>query len=313
MMDATRMCWAVLALALATAPFAGSALAQLSAQSPAGQPAAGQGTKARQAPGPSLAASSGLAPHRAVYEITLDQSRSAASVTDMSGRMVYELTGSVCEGFTQSMRFVSRMTGQDGTTGITDMRSSSWEDGLAKSFRFNSSQFKDQKLTESTHGDAARPDVSGETKVELTRPEKKEMRLKPDVFFPIQHSIALLSAARRGEAVFQADLYDGSEKGLKVYATTAYIGSKREPGHNKQLSAVANAGPLDSLSSWPVSISYFESGAEKKDAVPAYELAFLYFDNGVSRRLFIDYGDFAIRGTLKEITFLEPSKCTPKN
>lgn len=48
-----------------------------------------------------------LAPHRAVYEISLDQSRNAGSVTDMSGRMVYELTGSACEGWSQSMRFVS--------------------------------------------------------------------------------------------------------------------------------------------------------------------------------------------------------------
>ena len=46
--------------------------------------------------------------------------------------------------------------------------------------------------------------------------------------------------------------------------------------------------------------------------MPAYELAFLYFENGVSRRLYIDYGEFAIRGSLKEITFLEPGKCEGK-
>ena len=260
-----------------------------------------------QAVGP--AAKAALAPHRAIYEITLDQSRGGSGVTDMSGRMVYELTGSACEGYTQTMRFVTRMTNQEGATSITDMRSSSWEDALAKSFRFNSSQYKDTKLSESTQGDASRAAASGEGKVELSKPAKKELPLKGNVFFPIQHSIALLGAARKGDSIFQADIYDGSEKGEKVYATTAYIGKVRSPGENKHLPAIANAKALDGLKSWPVSISYFEEGADRKDAAPSYELAFLYFDNGVSRRLFIDYGDFAIRGTLKDLTFLEPAKC----
>ena len=36
---------------------------------------------------------------------------------------------------------------------------------------------------------------------------------------------------------------------------------------------------------------------------------FLFFENGVSRQLFIDYGEFAIQGEIKEITFLEPRAC----
>jgi hypothetical protein len=250
-----------------------------------------------------------LAPHRAVYDITLDRSRGGSGVSDMSGRMVYELTGSECEGYTQSMRFITRMTNQEGVVSLTDMRSSSTEDANAKSFRFSSSQYKDSKLSESTTGDAARAGPSGEIKVELTKPAKKAMELKPNVFFPIQHSIALLDVAAKGETVFQADLYDGSEKGEKVYATTAYIGRSRPAGFNKDLAQAKNGERLNELKSWPVSISYFEPGSQKTDAVPSYELAFLYFENGVSRRLYIDYGEFAIRGSLKEITFLEPGKC----
>lgn len=253
-----------------------------------------------------------LAAHRAVYEITLDQARGGAGVTDMTGRMVYELTGSVCDGFTQNMRFVTRMSTQDGGVTVSDMRSSSWEDGLARLFRFTSSQYKDSKLSESTQGDVDRGDGAGNVKVDLTKPAKKEVTLKRGVYFPIQHSIALLAAARSGETVFQADLYDGSEKGEKYYATTAYIGRAQPKGYNKSLPPVPSAARLDDLLSWPVSISYFDPAKEKQDGLPSYELAFLYFENGVSRRLFIDYGDFAIRGALKELTFLEPSKCDPK-
>ena len=250
-----------------------------------------------------------LAPHRAVYDIKLDQARGGSGVSDMSGRMVYELTGTECDGYTQNMRFVTRMTNQEGTTSLTYMRSSSWEDALAQSFRFNSTQYRDAKLSETTQGDAARGAAPADGKIELTKPDKKEMKLKKDVYFPIQHSIALIASARKGVPMFQADLYDGSEKGEKIYATTSYIGKPNAVGYNAKLPVLPNAEKLNGQRSWPISISYFEEGAEKKDAVPSYELAFLYFENGVSRRLFIDYGDFAIRGTLKELTFLDPGKC----
>jgi hypothetical protein len=285
-------------------------LANAWAQAPPAPPSAGQLGPSKAAVQQSATAE--LAPHRAIYEIKLDQTRSAATVTEMTGRMVYELTGSACDGYSQSMRFVSRMTAQDGSTGISDMRSSSSEDGPFRSFRFSSSQYRDSKLTESTNGEATRADTGAETKVELTRPRKKDMRLKGDVFFPIQHSVALLAAAKRGETIFQADLYDGSEKGEKVYSTTTYIGQMRPAGYNKSLPGAAGAERLDTLKSWPVSISYFEAGSEKKDVAPNYELAFVYFENGISRRLFIDYGDFSIRGTLTELTLLEPAKCDVK-
>ena len=74
-----------------------------------------------------------------------------------------------------------------------------------------------------------------------------------------------------------------------------------------------NAEQLDQLAAWPVSIGYFEPGSDKKDAVPVYELSFLFFENGVSRKLFIDYGEFAIQGELKEIVFHPPSKCEQKS
>jgi hypothetical protein len=258
------------------------------------------------------AAKNQLAPHRAVYEITLDQSRGGSGVTDLSGRMVYELTGSPCDGYTQTMRFVTRMSNQEGTVSINDMRSSSFEDAAAKNFRFSSSQYKDSKLSEATNGDAARSGPLGEVKVELKAPEKKQVQLKPNVFFPVQHSIALIEAAQKGASIFQADLYDGSEKGEKVYGTTSYIGKAHAVGYNKTLPPAKNAERLNGLRAWPVSISYFEPGAASQDAAQAYELAFLYFENGVSRRLYIDYGEFAIRGNLKEITFLEAAKCSGK-
>ncbi len=167
-------------------------------------------------------------------------------------------------------------------------------------------------MTETTVGDASRTESSGRLKVALTQPSRKQIDLTQQAMFPVQHSRELVVRARRGERLFTADLYDGSEKGDKVYTTISFIGKARAPGDLSGLEDVASAKPLDGLVAWPMSISYYEPATQRQDAVPTYELAFLYYSNGVSRRLKIDYGSFAVRGVLKEISFLDPGKCDVK-
>ena len=149
-------------------------------------------------------------------------------------------------------------------------------------------------------------------KIELAKPQKKKTAIAGTALFPIQHSRELLAAAQREESVFEADLYDGSEKGEKVYATTAVIGRIKPDDYNSALPAVENSQKLAGLKSWPVSLSYFEPGKGLADAVPTYELAFLLFENGIVRKLTLDYGDFALKGDLKALTVHETPKCEPK-
>lgn len=253
-----------------------------------------------------------LAPHRAVYELTLSASRSGTSVSSVAGRMVYELSGSPCEGYTQKMRFVTRMMQQSGGSTVSDLRSTTWEDAAGKSFRFDSTQLRDDKSSETTTGEAVRLGASEGVKVELTKPAKRTLSVPAGAHFPVQHTIALLQAARAGKASFRADLYDGSEKGEKVYDTVSAVGRAQAAGGNRKLPQVAGTDRLNAMQAWPVSIAYFEPRSEGRDALPVYEIAFLMFDNGVSRRLQIDYGDFALQGDLTEIAFHEPSKCEKK-
>jgi hypothetical protein len=253
-----------------------------------------------------------LAPHRAVYDLTLSAARSSTGMVAVAGRLVYDLTGSPCEGYTQNTRLVTRMTQQSGGTVVSDMRSTTWEDAVGKSFRFESSQYSDDKLSEATAGEAARQAGTGEVKVDLTKPDKRSIFLPAGVYFPVQHSIALIHAARAGKASFRADLYDGSERGEKVFDTVAAVGGLLAPGANRKLPVIANADKLDAVRAWPVSIAFFEARTERADAMPSYEIAFWMFENGVSRKLSIDYGNFALQGNLKDLVFHEPSKCERK-
>lgn len=250
-----------------------------------------------------------FAPHRAVYEITFDHATPGSGVADMNGRMVYEMTGSLCEGYEQTMRFVTRMTNQEGVAQLNDLRTSSFEDLASHRLRFSSSQYENDKLSEASQGSAGPGNGASFTQVELTIPAKKTVKLPSDIYFPIQHSIALMEAARAGKTMLVANLFDGSDKGEKFYETSAFIGQRAKPGGVTSPAAPDQAGKLDGLASWPIAISYFEPGPGRTDAIPTYELAFRFYENGVSTKLFIDYGDFAIRGRLKELTFLPKSDC----
>jgi hypothetical protein len=250
-------------------------------------------------------------PHRAVYDITFDHATPGSGVADMSGRMVYEMTGSRCGGYAQNMRFVTRMTNQEGIAQINDLRTSSFEDLALHRLRFSSSQYENQKLSEASQGSAGPGNGAAFTEVKLTKPAKKTVKLPSDIYFPIQHSLALVEAAQAGKSMFTANLYDGSDKGEKFYETNAIIGQRAEAGSVQVPAAVPNGDKLNALASWPIAIGYFEPGPARADAVPTYELSFRFYENGVSTKLYIDYGDFAIRGDLKELTFLEETKCPP--
>jgi hypothetical protein len=249
-----------------------------------------------------------LVAHRAVYEMSLDDARQASGITGIDGRMVFEFSGSECDGYTLNMRMVTQMTDSQGQTNLTDLRSSTWEQGNGQKFRFQSAQYLNDKLGEVTMGRAVRePPDAAAVKVSLSQPAHAELNLSGQVLFPTQHSIALIDAAQAGQNLLQAQIYDGSEKGRKVYETTAFIGKQVAAGADPELEAVAKDKGLSELVSWPVSIGYFE--VKGGDLTPSYQIDFRLYANGVSRELLIDYGDFSIHGTLRSLEYLKSEAC----
>jgi len=229
--------------------------------------------------------------------MTLDGTQVSSGIASVQGRMVFDFDGSGCDGYTMNMRLVTRVQAQSGRSSISDLRSSTWEQGAGKLYRFNSSHYLGDTLEESTRGNAERFGRDGGLKVSVSTPKAKELKLAGPVLFPTQHSLKILAAAQAGKTVLRARVYDGSSKGSKVFATTTFIGKRVEPGAKPPRKRVANDGVLEKLVSWPVSISYFDTGADAKET-PVYQLDFRLYSNGVGREILIDYGDFSIKGVL---------------
>lgn len=255
------------------------------------------------------AAATGLIPHRAVYDMKLQDADESSGIAGLSGLMVYEFSGSACEGYSVSFRFVTEFQDMAGGFQVTDLRASSFEDPEALTFQFLSKTYVDQKLIENTRGTARSSE--DEKTVELQEPDERTLSITKGAMFPTEHLNLVIEAAREGKKFLAADVYDGSENGDKVYSTTAVIGAVRSEAIPESDEPAAPPSPIKEAEVWPVSIAYFDgSNASDGEQTPVYQLGFLLYDNGISRQLTMDYGDFVIQGRLRQLEIHEESSCT---
>ncbi len=248
-----------------------------------------------------------MTPHRAVYDITLGDAKSSAGISDVKGRLVFEFTGSTCEGYSQTLRFVMSITDREGATTLSDLRSTTWEDAKSKSFRFDIENLENQETKEAATGTATR-DAAGGIEVKLSKPAAAKASFPGPVLFPLQHTATLLAAAKRGEQRVDVGVFDGSELGQKIFTTGTAIG-KAAVGDESELAGVANTERLQQQPSWPMTVAYFPADTGGGESTPEHEMSFRLYPNGVIRSVKIDYGTLRLDGRLSQIEFLDQKAC----
>jgi hypothetical protein len=60
---------------------------------------------------------------------------------------------------------------------------------------------------------------------------------------------------------------------------------------------------------WPVRISYFDRATEGGERTPVYSIGFEMYENGISRSLSLDYGDFVVAGEMSQLELKEAKAC----
>jgi len=248
-----------------------------------------------------------LASHRAVYDLKLAQSRGKRPMSAVSGRILYDFSGSPCEGYALQFRQVSQLDSGEGKVTLSDLRATTWEEGAAKRLRFHSENFLDQRLRDAVDGQADR--LSSGIGIKLTKPSSKSLEHTVEVVFPTEHVRRVIAAAREGKTVYEAVVYDGSDSGDKLYDTMALIGKAIAPQERAASDATASQQALSSLTRWPITISYFDRGKAGGEQTPVYAITFELYENGVSRALLLDYGDFVLSGEMTQLEMKESKPC----
>ena len=191
---------------------------------------------------PPAEASAALAPHRAVYDLTLAKSGGKRPIEAVHGRILYDFSGNACEGYALQFRQVSEIDSGEGKKALSDLRAATWEEGDAKSFRFNSENKVNERVVDTVDGNAGR-DSSG-VSVKISKPQAKSFDLDAKIVFPTEHVRRVIEAAEAGKTLLELSVFDGSESGEKVFSTLAVIGTAIAPGDKLPDDAAAGGGGL---------------------------------------------------------------------
>ena len=248
-----------------------------------------------------------LASHRAVYELTLANTHGNSQTVSARGRILYDFGGNTCEGYKLEFRQVSELDNGEGKVTLSDLRSNTWEDADAKNYHFKSENYMNSRLTDQVDGEAVR--AGGDIEVSLTKPRPSKISLDPAIVFPTEHVRRIIDAARAGKTILEFPVYDGSERGDKIYNTLTVIGRAIPASEHVPTDAAASQHALAGMVRWPVTVSYFEHDPGAGEQTPVYAISFELYENGISRALLLDYNDFAISGELTSLDIRETKPC----
>ena len=242
-----------------------------------------------------------MASHHATYKLSLLKSKGSNAPASAAGIIDYVFSGSACDGYTTTFRQMTELQPAEGDARLNDLRSTTFEDAAGTQYTFKTVSKNDSDTVNDIDGRAKKL-ADGRTTVEI-KPATEMSALGADVLFPTEHLRKVIATAEDGGRLLEASVYDGSDTGKKVYHTLSVIGpaidtpSSDPAGHDQALAGMRR---------WPVSISYFDAGKEEQ---PDYVLSFDLYENGISRALKLDYGDFVLSGELTSLSVNAPTPC----
>jgi hypothetical protein len=247
---------------------------------------------------PVLAGAADLAPHRAVYSMTLGGAASGSGIAGARGAMLVEW-GDSCDGWTIEQRYRLKLNHAEGPDSEIGISFVTWEakDGLT--YRFYVRKLRDGEVSETLKGTASLAGPGKAGKAEFSQPEPTAIDLPAGTLFPTAHTLTLIDAAGKGRKFLAVPVFDGGELEGALHVSAA-IGKKLDP--DKKSADALLKGP-----SWIFRMAFYKP--ENAAPEPDYEVGMRMFANGVSSTLVLDYGNFKVNGTLDKIEALPKPPC----
>jgi hypothetical protein len=246
------------------------------------------------------AAEAEIATHRALYTMTLAGSKPDSGVTGAKGTMAYQW-GESCDGWTVEQRYRLKLIYSESQD--VDIVSSfvTWESKDGLRYRFNQKETRNGTLDDEIRGGATLEGPGKGGAADFEKPKAQTIPLPAGALFPSAHTLLLLQQAKAGENFVSRHVFDGAAVEGAVLVT-AVIGPKLDPDPE-----FAKKSPLLNRPGWRVRLAFFP--ADEKADKPDYELGMVLLDNGISRDMTIDYGDYTIHAKLDDIEALGKPGC----
>ena len=200
------------------------------------------------------AAQTNLAPHRALYTMTLKATSRASDIAELGGRMLIEIADA-CDGWTLEQRIALTIVNTEGDEIRSYTSFTSWESKDGQRFRFEQQTKQGDVTVDELSGAAELQGTEGGTAT-LTKPRKTEIALPPGTVFPNQHTEMLIARAEAGEMFFSRVVFDGTSMD-NPNLVSAFIGAPT--------TAPSLAGEDQAPEGWPVRLAFFHIDAQSPE------------------------------------------------
>jgi hypothetical protein len=257
-----------------------------------------------------------IASHRALYTMSLAGAKTDSGVTGAHGEMGYQW-GETCDGWTVEQRYTLTINYAESQDVKIVSNFVTWESKDGTRYRFNQKETRNGTVDQEIRGQAQLDGPGKGGTISFEKPQTQTMKLPPGALFPSAHTILLIERAQAGDNFVSRQVFDGATVEGAVLVS-AVIGPKIEPpakaDADKTSAGGKSADPDPSLNDpvlqrpgWHIRLAFFpaDQNAEKPD----YELGMTLLDNGISRDMVIDYGDYKINAKLNKIEALGHPRC----
>ena len=254
--------------------------------------------------GPLGAVADKIAPHRAAYELKLEEVVSGSQIVHAEGFMSFDWLRR-CDGWTSDQRLFLVITYPENRTIKFKAVSVTWESDDGLRFRFNISRDGVGDEEERIVGEATLKRIGGPGEVKYESPKGKKEKLPAGTVFPTRHTLLLLQKALSGERFDKQKVFDGGElKGVSP-VTAIFFPKQAKIDLPKPVKGYSPK-PV-----FPMKLAFFapSGGDAAQDSLPESEYKIFYQANGVAPRLHLNFGDFKFRGDMIGFERLPKLEC----
>jgi hypothetical protein len=249
-----------------------------------------------------------LASHKALYSVTLTNTRPGGDYLDVSGKMFLEFTDA-CDAWTTNQKSLLRTVTGEGTEALSHSDFAAWESKAGDDYKFTVHQTQDGETSE-FRGRARRNGPGDAGTADYTKPERATYKLPPHFLFQTAQQVKLIEYARKGGHFLSGEMFDGSEGGGAAHFNAVVL---------KPLTGGASAlnNPLLDGPKYRVRVAFYPpagaddkaDGAANAGDQPEYEMTMTVQENGVVSDYDYDYQDFSVHGQLQAIQALPRPHC----
>ena len=244
----------------------------------------------------------GFVSHRATYDLDLWDSGFDSTIQAVRGKSLYAVHRH-CGGWERVEKFIIDYSFATGQNWRFSTQAEAWESHDGNQLSFVSREHSPENGTQNFEGYVNLfADDAGEAV--FIGDDDGRVALPKNTHLPMQYLASLLEQARNNKRLYQSHLFIGGALDDSWYFVSTLIGKRQTAPPEMDL------GTLAMPHYWPFRLAYFTPDAPNSiDAEPQYEIELNIQENGIIRSYIVDYGDFSVRGRMKDFVLLSEEDC----